>query len=80
MKIARAMGRKGTQMMTESEYKQAEKDFLNQLFPMNDQVATETLGRLKETLEHITEADDGFDFSDEIRAIDYAVEKLRGNE
>ena len=65
-------------MMTESEYKQAEKDFLNQLFPMNDQVAIETLGRLKETLEHITAADDGFDFSDEIRAIDYAVEKLRG--
>lgn len=66
--------------MTESEYKQAEKDFLNQLFPMNDQVAIETLGRLKETLEQITAADDGFDFSDEIRVIDYAVEKLRGNE
>ena len=64
--------------MTESEYKQAEKDFLNQLFPMNDQVAIETLGRLKETLEQITAADDDFDFSDEIRAIDYAVEKLRG--
>lgn len=67
-------------MMTESEYKQAEKDFLNQLFPMNDQVAIETLGRLKETLEQITAADDGFDFSDEIRAIDYAMERLEGEE
>ena len=68
-------------MMTESEYKQAQKEFADKLFPMTDQEAADTLNLLKESLEEIMAAEyDDFDFSDEIRAIDYVVEKLRGNE
>lgn len=66
-------------MMTEAEYKQAQKEFADKLFPMTDQTAADTLELLKESLEQIMAAEyDDFDFSDEIRAIDYAVEKLRG--